>query len=245
MNKVVLSLVISLAASFSGSAVADIAGMRQVLAEKYPATKFKSIDETPVPGVYQVVMGKNVAYTFEDGRYFMFGSLFDMQTQTDLTASKREQANKIDISDIPLVNAIKTVKGKGTRKLIVFTDPDCPYCKILGKTLDTMDDITVYNMLFPIASLHPGATRKSENIFCSADSGKVLDDWFVRSTPIKTSKPCKNPVAENVALAAKLGLYGTPMVISFDGRLMSGAGSKAKIEEFLAVREITSLDANK
>lgn len=222
--------------SSSTIAIADEAEMRQTLLSKYPATQIKSVEKSPIPGIYQVVMGKNIAYVSEDGRYFMFGTLFDMQTQTDLTANKRELPNKIDVASIPLENAIKTIKGKGTRKLIVFTDPDCPYCKLLAKTLDSMDDLTVYNILYPIDGLHSDAIRKSENIFCSANSGKVLEDWLVRATPIKTVKTCKNPISDNVALASKLGLNGTPMVISFDGRMMPGAGSKEKIEEFLIKR---------
>lgn len=236
MKKFTLLLAASLVATFSGSCMADEVALRKILSEKYPATPVKSIEKSQLPGIYQVVMGKNVAYVGEDGRYFLFGSLYDMQTQTDLTASKREEANKIDVASIPLANAIKTIKGKGTRKIIVFTDPDCPYCKMLGKTIDSMDDITVYNILFPIAGLHPDATRKAQDIFCSINSGKVLDDWFVKSIPIKRAKACQNPISENVALAAKLGLNGTPMIISMDGRLMPGAGSKEKIEEFLALK---------
>lgn len=235
MNTIIKSLV-AICTLTIGVCHADESAMRQTLATKYPATQIKSVEKSAIPGVYQVVMGKNIAYVSEDGRYFMFGTLYDMQTQTDLSANKREIASKIDVGNIPLENAIKTIKGKGTRKLIVFTDPDCPYCKMLAKTLDTMEDITLYSIIYPIAGLHADAISKSENIFCSPNNGKALDDWLVRGVPIKSQKACKNPIAENIAIATRLGLNGTPMVISMDGRLMPGAGTKEKIEEFLVTR---------
>jgi thiol:disulfide interchange protein DsbC len=235
MKKLFYTIVVALFGASFSLAHADEMTMQKTLAAKYPNTVFKSIEKTQIPGIYQVVMGRNVAYVAEDGRYFLFGSLYDMQTQTDLSVSKREAASKIDVSSIPLDNAIKTVKGKGTRKLIVYTDPDCPYCKVLAKTLDEMDDVTVYNILFPIDGLHPDATRKAENIYCSENKSQVLENWLVRGIAIKDAKQCKTPVADNIASANKLGLNGTPMIIGFDGRVLRGAASKDKIEEFLAV----------
>lgn len=237
MNKKTLSfLFLSIVAAFSTTAKADESSVRAAMTAKYPATQVKSVEKSPIPGVYQVVMGKNIAYVSEDGRYFLFGSLYDMQTQTDLTANVKAMASRVDVSTIDLTKAIKTVKGKGTRSLIVFTDPDCPYCKTLAKTIDGMQDITVYNVLYPIAGLHPEAVKKSEFVFCSPENGKVLDDWFVRGIPIKASKPCANPIENNIALAQKLGINGTPTLVSLDGRVMPGAGSKVAIEEFLVAR---------
>lgn len=239
--KITTTIFCVMAAVFSaiGSAQADENDVRQALAIKYPGTPIKAIETTPIPGLYQMVMGKNLVYVAEGGRYFLFGSLYDMQTQTDLSANKREQANRIDISTIPLKNAIVTVKGSGERKLIVFTDPDCPYCKRLAQTLDAMTDITVYNILYPIEGLHPDAARKSQAIYCAReqDRERILNDWFVKAVPVPTSKPCSNPTSENVALAASLGLNGTPMIISMDGRILPGAAERAQIEEFLAQRQ--------
>ncbi|MFX6895484.1 DsbC family protein, partial [Acinetobacter baumannii] len=92
-------------------------------------------------GIYEVVMGRNVAYTDKDGRYFIFGNLFDMKTQTDLTTTPTS-SNKVEVG-FPnadrLKDAIKTVKGNGKRKLVVFSDPDCPYCQQLERNLQSID----------------------------------------------------------------------------------------------------------
>ena len=224
-------------AAIASLAHADENNVRETLAAKYPGTPIKSITKTPIPGVYEMVMGKNVVYVAEDGRYFIFGSLFDMQTQMDLSANIREQAQRIDVSSIPLENAVVTVKGSGERKMIVFTDPDCPYCKQLAKTLDRMTNVTVYNILYPIAGLHPDAERKAEAIYCAPPDKRdqILNDWFVNGKPIPQSRAtCPNPTAQNVRLAKSLGMNGTPMIVSMDGRVLPGAADQTQLDEFLA-----------
>ena len=105
----------------------------------YPNTAFDQINATPIEGIYEVVMGKNIAYTDRTGQYFLFGNLFDMRTQTDLTQPKRLSLNKIDVKKLPLADAIKSVKGKGERKLVVFADPNCGYCKRFERDLQKVD----------------------------------------------------------------------------------------------------------
>lgn len=232
MNKLTKLAAALLFAGVFSAAHADEASVKAGLTARYPGTAFSAVKPTPIKGVYQVAMGKNLAYVSEDGRYFLFGSLYDMQTQTDLTANEREQVNKVDWSGLPLKNAIVTVKGNGQRKVAVFTDPDCPYCKQLAKSLDAMDNITIYNFLFPIEGLHPDAAQKAQNIFCSKDNAKALDDWFLRGIAAKENN-CKNPIEANVQLAAALGLSGTPMIIAEDGRLLPGAMPKDRLEVWL------------
>lgn len=243
LNKLAAALLLT--GIFSAAAHADEASVKAALTARYPATQVNAIKTTPIKGVYQVAMGKNLAYVSEDGRYFMFGSLYDMQTQTDLTANEREQVNKVEWSSLPLKNAIVTVKGNGQRKIAVFTDPDCPYCKQLAKSLDAMDNITVYNFLFPIEGLHPNAAQKAQNIFCAKDNVKAMDDWFLRGVAAK-DKDCKNPIEANVQLAAALGLSGTPMIIAEDGRLLPGAMPKDRLDVWIneGASGLAKLDKN-
>lgn len=203
------------------------------LRELYPATTFRSVTQTAVPGVYEVVMGKNVVYVEETGRYFFFGNLFDMREQRDLTAPRTAQVNAIDVATLPVGDAIRTVKGKGTRTMYVFSDPDCPYCKQLEKTLANIDDVTIYTFLFPIQSLHPDAARKAVNVWCAANRVEAWTDLMVRNTTTKDAS-CPSPVQRNVELAASLGINGTPTIISADGRKQPGALSEAALNAFLA-----------
>lgn len=220
-------------ASFAQDVLSE-AAMLSKLKQKYQNTTFKSVTATPLPGVYEVVMGKNVAYVEETGRYFVFGHLFDMQTQTDMTEGKIASvamANRIDFSKLPLADAVVSVKGDGSRKIAVFSDPDCPYCKQLENNLTSLNNVTIYTFLFPLEQLHPQAKAKSIGVWCAADRAKALADLMLRN--ITTSGNCDNPIERNIALAQQMGVNGTPTIILTDGTIMPGAPAAAKLEQML------------
>ncbi len=203
------------------------------LKQKYPSTVIKSVSSTNLPGVYEVVMGKNVAYVEESGRYFLFGHMFDMQTQTDLTEGKimAEQVAKVDFKKLPLKDAIKIVRGDGSRRVAIFSDPDCPYCKQLENNIANLTNVTIYLYLFPIDQLHPQAKAKSVGVWCAADQVKAWDGLMLRNE-VPTGQ-CENPVDRNIALAEAMGINGTPTVILPDGSIIPGAPSPAKLEQML------------
>lgn len=199
---------------------------------KYPRTEFKQINKTPVPGVYEVVMGQNVAYIDESGRYFLFGRMFDMEQQKDLTEPRVQEASRVDVKALPLHNAIKAVRGTGKRTLIVFSDPDCPYCKRLEQTLAQLGDVTIYTFLYPLAQIHPEARRRAVAVWCSPNR---VEAW--RALMIDNAAPtggdCDNPVDATVALGQRLGVNGTPTMFSGDGRRIAGAIPLDAINAFI------------
>ena len=208
------------------------------LKQKYPKTTFKSVAATHLPGVYEVVMGKNIAYVEATGRYFIFGHLFDMETQKDLTEEKlpalqaTDAPDKIDVRTLSVADAIKTVRGNGERRLYVFSDPDCPYCKQLENTLGSVDNVTIYTFLFPIDSLHPAAKAKSVGVWCAKDRAKAWNDLMTSNrAPTGT---CDNPIDRNIALAEKLAIRGTPTLIFADGSLLAGAPGAERLNQLLA-----------
>jgi len=206
------------------------------LRQLYPATTFTRVQSTPVPGLYEVALGNNVAYAAEDGRYFVFGHLFDLQTQRDLTVANRPSSALspagVDFAALPLTDAIKTVHGDGRRVLAVFSDPDCPYCQELEAQLAVLDNATVYTFLLPIASLHPQATKKAIAVWCAADRSHA---WRAVVLERKTLslKTCAHPIERNQALAAKLEVRGTPTLIAADGRMAAGAMPAADLSAWL------------
>ena len=167
MHKLALSL---LAITATSSALASPAKeLAQRLSEAYPATRITAVRESPAKGIYEVVMGRNVAYTNAAGRYMVFGHLFDMQEQKDLTAALLDELNRIDVSTLPLADAIKAVRGTGSRTLWVFSDPDCTFCKRLEVELAKLENVTVYTYLYPLDALHPDARSKARSIWCAKD----------------------------------------------------------------------------
>jgi thiol:disulfide interchange protein DsbC len=219
------------------------------LKERYPATPFTRVQNTPVPGLYEVVFGNNIAYAADDGRHFLFGHLFDLQTQRDLTAANApttttppSAATPVAFAALPLADAIKTVRGDGRRELAVFSDPDCPYCRELEIQLATLDDATVYTFLLPLATLHPRATGKAIAVWCAADRARAWRALMFEGQP-PPAKTCAHPLERNRALATQLAVRGTPTLIAGDGRVAVGVLSTAELAAWLDAGSVTAAAA--
>lgn len=199
----------------------------------YPATQFTEIRPSNFEGLYEVVMGKNIGYTDSEGRYFLFGHVFDMQTRQDLTQQRIDELNKINFSELPLKDAIKEVRGKGQRKLVVFSDPDCPFCKKLEQELPQLDNVTIYTFPMPLEGLHPNAPQMAKSIWCSSKRQSAWRDYLLSNKQPTGKTDCANPIDRNIQLGQKLGINGTPTLVAEDGRVMPGASSAAQIENWL------------
>jgi thiol:disulfide interchange protein DsbC len=227
------ALLVAVAGLASASPSATETEMAARLKELYPSTRITAVRQSEVAGLFEVTMGRNVAFTDGSGRYFVFGHLFDMREQKDLTAQRLSDINRIDFAQLPLQDAIKTVRGDGSRKLAVFSDPDCPYCKGLEGELVKLEDVTIYTFLYPLEGLHPEAKGKAERVWCAADPAKA---WAALMTTGKLaeSPKCATPIARINQLATSLGINGTPTIILQDGGLIPGAAPAAEINRRMA-----------
>lgn len=205
------------------------------LRELYPETVFSSVKPAPMKGLFEVVMGKRIIYTNADAKLMVFGRIVDLANQKDLTADRIAEINAISPGSLPVGQAIKTVRGDGSRKLYVFSDPDCPYCKRLESTLKDINNVTIYTFLYPLEGLHPEAVAKSESIWCSKekDRSKVWMDFMTAGKSIKPGK-CSNPIANNIDMGRRLGIQGTPFLINAKGMTKAGALQSNELEAFIA-----------
>jgi len=227
-----------LGATFAGPSVAqERAAAPSSIADRlkslYPTTRFGEINTTPWPGVFEVVMGANLAYVDETGQYFLFGHFYDMKAQRDFTAERKDSLARIDFAALPLADALKEVRGTGARTLAIFSDPDCPYCRRLEAEIKGLTDVTIYTFLMPIASLHPEARSKAIAVWCSRDRIAAWHALMWRDEKV-SARDCPHPVDRNVALGDRLGVSGTPTLVAGDGRVLPGAASSAQIEAWLA-----------
>jgi thiol:disulfide interchange protein DsbC len=207
------------------------------LKQKYPGTSFASVAPAPVKGLYEVVMGRKVAYTDKSGRYFVYGSVVDMQTHDDLTAVRQQDLLRVDPAKLPLQDSITRVNGNGRRTVYVFSDPDCPYCRRLEGELDKLDDVTIHIFPYPIESLHSDAARKAQAIWCQGDEKQRLALWrrVVAHNENVATAECDNPLKRNIALGEALGVEGTPTLVAVDGRRLPGLLPAERIEEWLGL----------
>ncbi|WP_459203434.1 DsbC family protein (plasmid) [Ralstonia pseudosolanacearum] len=229
------AVTVALAAAFAVPAFAQQEAPAQIVDKikaLYPKTTFKEIRKSQVSGLYEVVMGDNVAYTDETGRYFVFGHLFDMREQVDITAQRQVDSKKTEFPAQHLANAIKTVKGDGSRVFAIFSDPDCPYCKQLEGELARLDNVTIYTFLYPLESLHPEAKTKAVSVWCSPNKAKAWGELMLAGKKPKLVA-CNNPVNDNLALGSTLGVVGTPTLIAADGRVLPGSAPTERIDQWL------------
>ncbi|PPD48013.1 MAG: thiol:disulfide interchange protein [Methylotenera sp.] len=227
---------IALLSAFATFAVADEASVKKAVEAAYPKFKVEKVTKTPYAGLYEVFMGGQIIYTDEKLSFLIAeGRLVDPKTKKDITGERLEELTKIDFSTLPLNQAIKVVKGNGSRKLVVFSDVDCPYCKRLERNeLSNITDVTIYTFLYPIEQLHPDAANKSKLIWCAKDRVKAWEDWILRDQLASSAGSCDVPLEKVGELARKIGVTSTPTLIFSDGKRMLGAQPYKEIERMLS-----------
>jgi thiol:disulfide interchange protein DsbC len=216
-------------------AFADEASVKKAVEAAYPKFKVDKVTKTPFSGLYEVFMGGQILYTDEKMNYIIAdGVLVDIKTKQNLTQERMAELTKIDFKSLPLEQAIKVVKGDGSRKLVVFSDVDCPYCKKLERNeLSQINNVTIYTFLFPIVQLHPDSAAKSKSIWCAKDRVKAWDDWIMHDILPTTTGACEVPLEKIGVLANKVGANSTPTLFFADGKRMLGAQPFAEIEKGL------------
>ena len=213
-------------------AQSDIATVKKAIAEKFPEAG-SNIEVTKTTfGWYEVYAGGRLFYTDEDVNYFFLGNIVEAKSMSNITAQRLQKLSAIKFESLPLDFAIKTVRGNGKRKVAVFSDPDCPYCKRLEKDLANVTDVTIYTFLYPIPSLHPDAARKSKAIWCAPNRQKAWDDYMLRGV-LAAEKSCDSPIDEIQAVGQKYKMNGTPTLVFADGRVVPGAIPTSDMETYL------------
>jgi thiol:disulfide interchange protein DsbC len=224
-----------LAALLSGSVLADEASLRKTIEATYPKVQIQSITKTPYGSLYEVFLDGQIIYTDEKFSFLIAeGRLVEPKSKRDITTERLQELTKVDFSSLPLEKAIKVVKGNGSRKLVVFSDPDCPFCKRLEQNeLSQINDVTIYTFLYPLEQLHPDAVAKSKAIWCAPDRSKAWQNWILNNQLVKGSTSCDTPIEETIVLARKLGIGSTPTLIFAGGKRMLGAYPAKDIEKAL------------
>lgn len=227
------SLLVFLAACLPLAALADEAAIRQALAERYPQLLIKAVNPTPVAGLYEVYAGGQLLYADERGDHLLMGPLVDTRSRLNLSQARLELLSTVNFAALPFDRAITLVKGKGERRIAVFSDPDCPYCKRLEQELASMDNLTVHLFLLPLPELHPQAVALSRDIWCAADRAGAWRAYMLDGKRPEVGAACATPVEAIAGLARELGINGTPAIILPDGRRIDGALPAARLEALL------------
>ncbi len=216
-------------------AFADEAAIRKNISERVPnMPKIDEVTKTSIPGLYEIRIGTDILYSDEEGNYVIEGQLIETKTKTNLTEQRVAKLTAIDFKTLPLKDAMVWKQGTGERKLVVFADPNCGYCKKFERDLQSVKDVTVYTFLYPI--LGGDSPEKSKQIWCAKDNIKVWRDWMIKGTPIGDSPACDTSALQrNLALGRKHRITGTPGVVYEDGKMQPGAVGAEAVERQLAL----------
>jgi thiol:disulfide interchange protein DsbC len=219
-----------------GIACAQEDNVRKNFAAKFPQVTIQSITKLPELNLYEVAADGDIYYVDEKVDYIIDGEIISTKTMTNLTKQRKQKLTAIPFNELPLDLAFKKVKGKGERKLAVFSDPDCPFCKRVENDLAKLDNVTIYMFLFPIDSLHPAATEIAKRIWCSPDKVKAWDDYMSGKGRPSAAPSCENPVDKIVEYGRKKGINATPTLVFANGDRVPGAISSAQIESMLSAK---------
>lgn len=233
MLKRFVPTVAALALLASGAALANEA-LKKTLQEKVPQLPIESISKSPLPGFYEVVANGTIFYADEKGQYLILPErVLDLDAKKDILEERMLKLTGIRFDALPLDLAFKNVKGNGKRKLAVFSDPDCPYCRRLEQDLTKLNDVTVYTFLLPIEQLHPDASAKARAVWCSADRQKTWNELMLNNVAPAGTKACENPLDKIAAFAQQKRINATPTMFLADGTRVSGAKSAGDIDRLL------------
>jgi thiol:disulfide interchange protein DsbC len=210
---------------------ADESEIRESFQSRFPGTgNIDHIVKTPYSGLYEVVIDDQLFYTDSKGEYLFDGRVIDTRTRRDLSEERRRVLFAIDFNQLPLDLAVKKVKGNGKRKLAIFTDPNCSYCRKLERELSQITDVTIYFYMYPI---FPGSDVIVRNVLCARNPMKAWDDWMLSEiTPAKAT--CKTQTDKVMALARKLHVNGTPNLIFANGTQAPGVLPVEELEKNLS-----------
>jgi thiol:disulfide interchange protein DsbC len=229
MRAIVIGFLLSATAAF-----ADEAQIRRVIEAKLGGVKVEGIQAAPL-GLYEVRFrvpgGVRVVYTDANATHIFRGQIYDTATDRDLTEERVRKLNAIKFESLPLDQAVKIQRGNGKRVMAMFSDPYCPACKQFEKTLQQVDDVTIYVFMFPV--IRPELADHSKAVWCSPDRASAWLDIALRGNSPKAAPSCANPVEKNVQLGRTLGVNSTPTLILANGERVTGGLSKADLLDVL------------
>ena len=234
--KLIKSLVLLALTVFAVSAFANDT-VKAELAKKYPEVKPERITKTTYGNLFEVFAGGEIIYTDEKVTFLLLGTLVDAQTRTNVSEARLQKLNVINFNDLPFEHAIKLVRGNGSRRMAIFADPNCGYCKRFEQDVNSTDNITAYIFTYPI--LAQDSIDKSKSIWCSTDRLKAWQDQMLREKAPTAKGTCETPIDKVLALGRKMNITGTPTTFFEDGERISGALPKDRIEAKLAAAKVT------
>jgi len=233
MKKIISVAAFAVSALFVGTLHADENAVKEALAKAMPSVKLDSVKPSEIKGVFEVMVGANIFYVSEDGKYLLQGHLVDLASHIDLTEEKLSGARKAALDKVGEKNMIIFKPKIGKYMISVFTDIDCGYCRKLHSEIDQYlaEGITVRYLFYPRAGKGSDSYKKAVSVWCADDRNAALTSAKKGSTP--KEKTCDNPVDQHMKLAEDFEARGTPLIVTEKGNLLPGYVPAKQLAEIL------------
>jgi thiol:disulfide interchange protein DsbC len=232
-HRVLLAALLACGLTVGAHAQQAEATIRKNLTERIPQMgKIDEITRSPMQGIWEVRIGSDIFYTDAQGNYILHGQLIDTKARRNLTEERIEKLSAVSFDSLPLKDAFTIVRGKGERKMAVFQDPNCGFCKRFERDTQKLENVTIYMFLYPI--LGNDSAEKSRNIWCAKDKAKAWTDWMVRDQLPAEATCDSSALARNVEFGRRHRISGTPTTIFADGTRVPGAVPIAQVEQRLS-----------
>ncbi len=225
-----------IALTLASTAFADEAAVRRMMRAKLGAeVRVESVQRVPALGLFEVVIrsaeGPRIFYVDERASLIVAGEIFEAKSGKNLTEERMRRLNAVEWKSLPFDWALTTTRGSGRRKIAVFSDPNCPYCKIFEKNLAKLDDITVHIFLYPV--IKPQSVAQTKSVWCSKDRVKAWDDLMLRDIQPSAVPDCDTPIEKLVELGRRLGANSTPTWFLVNGERHQGANPLDEVTRLL------------
>ena len=211
-----------------------LSGVRERLAETLPGLTPTSVAETPVPGLYELVVDGQIYYVDESAAYLLDGSLIELGTRSNLTENRLGSIQTSLIEEVGEENMlIYEPDEPSERSITVFTDISCGFCRRLHEDLDDLLDagVRVRYLLFPRAGVGSQAHKDLESVWCAEDPQQAMTTAKAGGRIVPAS--CENPIESHMALAERVGLRGTPLIYLDNGQRVPGYREPAALAEIV------------
>jgi thiol:disulfide interchange protein DsbC len=211
----------------------DFEAIETRLAEFVPDVSQVVIAETPLPGIMQIRIGGDIVYMSEDGRFLLQGRVIDMDTHTDLTDAAMSTVRKEQLAGLDNKNFVSFGNSDAEFDVLVFTDPDCGYCRRLHEQVEEYNaaGIRIHYMAFPRAGIGSQTYDKMVSVWCADDRQSAMDIAKAGGKPPEAS--CENPVTEQYQMGQTMGVTGTPSIMTFNGDIIPGYVPPTQLRERL------------
>lgn len=217
-----LAAALALGSSAVLAAELEPAAVNNAIKSLVPDAKIDSIAESRLKGLYEVVLGGQVVYVSEDGKYLVQGSLFDISKREDLTEMSRAKLRKQGLTETAGAERIVYAPKSPKYTMTVFTDIDCGYCRRMHAQMQEYNDlgIAIEYLFFPRAGIGSDSYQKAVSVWCADDRAKALTE--AKNGVALDKKECGNPIAQQFDLGARIGVSGTPAMYTADGVQVGG-----------------------